>query len=445
MRAAIAGASDNGLSRLWVLGSNQYPAGIGLGKRRCNAPPALCRAQQRRRRLIRHAAGMARRRAHNLRTGWLVLQRAVSNGATARPAPELPKMPRKLGRRFVIGIALLLLNAVHVGAVDAQPADAAPLAHFQWVKTITLEDPNGVHPDGLLMAGIRSLDVDADGRLAIVDLQGMQALLFSPDGTLLALLDPSACHPGFEVRPFSALFAGDQSIFLSNAGPWGYRFTADGQCLGGVDPDFRIASWGFLDADAEGNLIGNYVYPDKQVIRRMAPDGKTIREVPLPSSSSPQTTLRMRRGGLFVDEEHVFYAGPVEPHILKMTHSDSIVARISHRTSWFRDIQQDLPDVQRNPAALMQAVGRVVGSTTLTNSIFELTDDIFMVQYSDASRGKAYQIFAKDGSLVAEEYGVEPAFEHGKDGLVYRVIYPDTDDTGEASNPHLEVYQYVAQ
>ena len=339
-------------------------------------------------------------------------------------------------------VVALVLHLTYVGPAGAQPADSVQLAHFQKVKTITLADPDAVHPGSLLIATIRHLDVAPDGRLLVVDMRGGQALLFDPDGKLLALLDPSLCHPGFEARSWSALFAGDQSIFLTNAGPWGYRFTSDGKCLGSVDPDFTAPGWGFLDNDAEGNLFGIYRFPDKQVLRHMTSDGKTIREVTLPPSRNPSAASKINMGGLFVDEEHIFYAGAVEPHELKMTLNDAIVARISHRTAWFRDASQDLPD--RESGEFMEAASNLFTSTTLVDRIFELTDQTLMVQYRNGRRGSGYQVFTKDGLLVAEELGVKHRFMYGKDGLVYRVVKPELDESGQLPNPYLEVYRFVA-
>ncbi len=113
---------------------------------------------------------------------------------------------------------------VCVNTTNAQPVE---LEHFQFVKAITLSDPDSVYPEPLLITEIKSLDVAADGRMLVVDRFGSPTFLFGPAGRLSAVLDPSVCHPGFAVRLVNAKFIGDQSIFLSNAGPWGYRFTSE--------------------------------------------------------------------------------------------------------------------------------------------------------------------------------------------------------------------------
>ena len=108
-----------------------------------------------------------------------------------------------------------------------------------------------VEPDTLLLGTIDHMDVDPDGRILVVDQRGKQILLFDSTGALHASLDPAACHPGFDFYPLSAHFGGDSFIFIQNAGPWGYRFTADGGCLGSADEDFRA----YADYDEIEHLI----------------------------------------------------------------------------------------------------------------------------------------------------------------------------------------------
>ena len=147
-------------------------------------------------------------------------------------------------------------------------------------------------------------------------------------------------------------------------------------------------------------------------------------------------------GGLIADKTHHFYAGPVEPHILKLTRDGKVVDRIAHRTSWFRDVSQDLPD-RGNLAAIMRASGRLSASNTRVIGLFELTDQIIMIQYSNADRGRGYQIFTKAGQFVAQELGIRVHFKYGASGLVYCVVQPDLDAGGDLPNPFIEVYQFI--
>lgn len=362
----------------------------------------------------------------------------VFQGVEAQQCWHLTDRCRTLGRRLNALWSLVLLM-VCVNITNAQPGE---LEHFQFVKAITLSDPDSVYPEPLLITQIRSLDVAADGRMLVVDWT-TQAFLFGPDGKLLAVLDPSVCHPGFEVRPVNAKFIGNQSIFLSNAGPWGYRFTSEGGCLGSVDPDFiMVVNPNALDTDAQGGLVSFDRYPDKQVVRRMDASGKLLQEYTLPASDYTKATNRIAMGGLIADKTHHFYAGPVEPHILKLTPDGEVVDRIAHRTSWFRDVTQDLSD-PGNLGGIIRASGRLRASSTLVSGLFELTDQFIMIQYTNGDRGQGYQIFTKAGQLVAQELGIRVHFQYGASGLVYRVVRPESDAWDDLSNHIIEVYQFI--
>ncbi len=376
--------------------------------------------------------------------GWLLRRMNDLRGIEAQQSWSLTGGHRTLGRRLFAPWSLVAL-VVCVDITVAQPAEPVELEHFRFVKAITLSDPESVSSEPLLIAQIKSLDVAADGRMLIVDMLGQQAFLFGPDGNLLSVLDPSVCHPGFEVRPVHAKFIGNQSIFLSNASPWGYRFTSEGGCLGSVDPDYiMVVNANALDTDAQGDLISFNRHLDKSVVRRMDASGKLLQEYTLPASDYPNATYGIGTGGLVADKTHHFYAGPVEPNILKLTPDGAVVDRIAHRTSWFRDVSQDMPDRSNNLAARMQASGRLWASSTVVTELFELTDQLLMIQYTNADRGRGYQIFTKEGQFIAQELGIQVSFKHGAGGLVYRVVQPDLDDRGELPNPYIEVYQFNA-
>ena len=314
--------------------------------------------------------------------------------------------------------------------------------NFQKVQNIILSDPNGVQSEELLISEINSLDIDSSGRILIVDLLGEQAFLFDSSGSLLAVLDPSSCHPGFEFRPVNAVFFKDRSIFLENAGPWGYRFTGEGKCLGDVHEDYTLAQVGFLDVDHRGNLVGLYRMPFASVIRYMSPEGETLREIELPASKFPNANSTIAMGGIVVDDTHIFYAGALETEILKISHEGTIESSFSHRHSWFQKASKDIPSQEPGRVPMLfQAAGDLFANSTLASSIFDLTNQMVMVQYSNPG-SIGYQVFTKEGIFVMEELGVSYRFKAARNGLVYRIVQPSIDETG-LPNPFIEVYRFV--
>ena len=353
---------------------------------------------------------------------------------------------RLAARCLVLFASTQSLHLVIALSAAAQAEPAEQLAHFEWVRTIALSDPDAVHPDTLLTGQIWSLDVDSDGRLLIVDLRAREVLLFDPEGKLLAVPDPVPCHPGFEAAPVNAKFVEDEAIFVSNAlSPLGYRFRPDGDCLGPVDPEYSlIVRYEFLDVGVQGSLFGVYQFPDRQVVRHMSSSGKTLHEFDLPPSRFPNAADRIAMGGLVADESHIYYAGVAEPHILKLTPDGNVAAELSERSAWFREVSKDLPNPGSGDIeAFLKASGSFHRNNTLAVNIFELTDGTIMVQYKDSSRGLGYQVFTKDGVLVAEELGVRVGFNYGRDALVYRVVQPSKDELAEIPNHSIEVYRFV--
>ena len=332
----------------------------------------------------------------------------------------------------ILLVGAILLVASMASSVRAQDTPASESKYFKMVGTVRFDKP-----DTLLIAAIDHIDVDPSGRWLITDRLGDQVLLFDSTGTLQASLDSSICHPGFTFSPDGAMFGPNGFIFVLNtSNHWGYRFTTDGKCLGSVDRDFVMPK--YFDIDPAGALYVAYDGPHWE-LRHMNATGKTLRELPLPQSKFPNASERFNGGGLIADGTHLFYASGPDTEILKFALDGTLLQRISARNSWFRSPSKDLPsDVSQLFEALKD------WSATSARIMFELTDQTLMIQYIHRERGTGYQVFTKDGKLVAEEFGLNYLFLHGEDGLVYRPYQLDLDSQGELPNPYLEVYRFVA-
>ena len=336
---------------------------------------------------------------------------------------------------LVLVIGVFLISAFPARYAWAQGAPPLELKYFKKEKTIRF-----AIPDSLLIGNIEHMDVDPAGRMLLTDWTGGQVLLFDSTGSLQASLDPTACHPGFPFRPFSARFGGDAFIFVQNSAPWGFRFTTEGGCLGSAHEDYSAQSW--FDVDPAGTLYGSFDYPDPvRILRRMSSTGETLQEFPMPQSQVPNATRRVGGGGFIADGEHLFYASAVEQDILKFSLDGTLVARISKHSSWFRFARKDLPgDIQ----GFMRKLGKWAEDTTHMEAFFELTGQTLLAQYINHKNEFGYQVYTKEGELVAEELGTGPfVFRHAEYGLAYRVFQPRSDGQGDGPNPILEVYRFV--
>ena len=334
-------------------------------------------------------------------------------------------------------LAIITILSIACFTPDIYAQDRPPLQfkHFERIDTIKFDDP-----DTLLIGFIEQVDVDSNGRLLVTDWIGKQTLLFDSTGTLQASLDPSTCHPAFPFDPTAAVFGNDEFIFVKNnsGGYSGYQFTAEGDCLARADRSF--SSPRFIDVDSEGMIYGAGAgHPSNRVLTRMNSAGKVLAEFPLPPVEFPNAEYRFDQGGLIADGTHIFYASAGTLDILKLDPDGTEIDRFSKRNSWFNSPNEDIPaDVRQLFEALKDHRG-----TTL-RSLFELTNQTIMVQYIDRHDGTGYQVFTKDGSLIAEEFGLNTLFLHGANGVVYIRDELDFDSRGELPNPVLEVYRFIS-
>ena len=235
------------------------------------------------------------------------------------------------------------------------------------------------------------------------------------------------------------MFGNDEFIFVKDRSPgyWGYQFTAEGACLGRADRSFSSPK--FIDIDPEGMMYGvGAGPPTKRMLTRMNSAGKVLAEFPLPPVEFPNAEHRFAQGGLIADGMHIYYASVGTLDILKLDANGTEVDRFSKRNSWFNSPNKDVPaDVRQFFEAMKDHRG-----TTIT-SLFELTDQTIMVQYIDRHNGTGYQVFTKDGVLIAEELGLNTQFLHGANGVVYILGQLDFDSRGELPNPTLDVYQFI--
>ena len=306
-------------------------------------------------------------------------------------------LARKRGACCALFIGALFMSASLVSYVRAQAKSPPDFKHFQMVKTIRFDNP-----DTLLIGTIDHMDVDPEGRILVVDWRGKQVLLFDSTGALQASLDPVACHPGFTFHPLTAHFGGYAFIFIQNSIPWGYRFTADGGCLGSVVEDF--VGDRFFDIDPAGTLYGSYPgLPDRtqRTLRRMSPSGETLEDYPMPPSKYPNATQGVVGGGLIADGEHLYYASAPERDILKFSLDGTLLDRISERSSWFRSPRQDLP---RDMQARLKEFGKWSEGTTTMMGLFELTDQMLMVYHSNDDRGAGTRSLPKTASWLLKSW-----------------------------------------
>ena len=338
--------------------------------------------------------------------------------------------------------ALLLLLTTHSSSTYGQASglsDFEPYVSAAFQKTRTIVFSGN---DTLLIGEISTIDAGNDGRLVITDRIGNQAILFGGNGTYIAHLDARRCNP--EVRFFiaGAKIRPDSQVLVLGTSPWGFLFDGNGICKSVMSIDFSGTRHNNLVLDGANKMIGLYHTGTGQVLRFMDGLGQRVGEVKLPRSPAPGVDFRWVGGGLAKTEKHI-YSATLSSALTQLDLEGRLVRKFEFRNPWFRQIKQDIPDpFDPDIPRLDRHLTRIVKNRSRVNNLLLLDRDLIMIQYRNADRGFGLQVFDDMGNLVTELLGGKGYFGYARNGLAYRVIQPDVDDSGFLPNPYLDVYEY---
>jgi len=322
-------------------------------------------------------------------------------------------------------------------------SDSVTFNHFfKPVRTVYLSED-------VLVGDVSSLDVNSEGGLLITDLRGNQVLLFDKTGRYLKTLSVEACHPGFNWNPIRAKFKPDGSIQITNNGPWGYRFSRDGDCVGGMDDGFRLPF--HFDFDGEGNIYGFYRRPDGYFIKKMNPMGRETSTF-AQDGRFKNFVVRMRVGGLAHDRQgFVYLALPHSPYVYKYDEHGNCLGALGQKPAYFRSLAEDIGDFTGNTGKIAEALFDKLEEISITLHLFLLDKDKLLIMYENQYKYRqkpdeeiGIVVMDLEGhSLMTIEMDKRAWFLLAKEGYVYRVVQPPPDQQGNVPNPALEVSQFI--
>lgn len=290
----------------------------------------------------------------------------------------------------------------------------------------------------VLIGAVSTLDIGKNGDLLIVDKVARKVWLFDRKGNFKKELRPEPCHPGFRMNPLDARYAGDRFILMTNAGPWGYRFKIDGTCLGGLHREFRAPMQLALD---DQGFIWAFYGERGGYLAQMDSSGKKLLQFDTVNEGFPNLIYRVHGGGIFATDAFVYYAGVADQKIYKYDGSGRLVQTIGRTPRRHRAPPRDLPPGVSKQ--LFRVVGEVMGQSTLTFGLFPLDENLIMLQYKHGREGFGFQVFDRQGRLLAEDFGMQYQLITAKEGRVYRVVQPELEADGALPNPFIEVYRYT--
>jgi len=308
----------------------------------------------------------------------------------------------------------------------------SPYEYFELDHTVQLSTE-------VLLSGIRSLEVAVNGDMLVYDQRHRAVALFDAYGSLIKNLDPTPCHPGFNMMPTGAVYVGS-GIFMMNSGPWGYRFDKKGRCVGPVDETFRPTA---LHAGTVGGEIWGF-YGSQGRIVRMDSLGGTISSFSAPPTEFAEMRDHVSEGELIVHSDTVYFASPIDFRIYRYLLDGEPVSAIGTEPPGYRRPPADYPE--QSSVQRLDSIGKILLSTSVTSGLDLLDKNLLMIQIRNPRESVRYFVYSEEGSLLAagQASDLSRPFHFAARGLAYHVATPEREDPdAEPVNPTVEVYRYV--
>jgi hypothetical protein len=309
------------------------------------------------------------------------------------------------------------------------------IAGFDWVRTITLDERVDI-------AEFSSIDIDAVGRMAMTDNILRKAYLFDADGKLSAALDPAACFPGYPFNPISIRFGWNSSLFLVNSGIWGFRFHADGRCIG-LPHDAFIAP-ASMTAAPGNTWIALYKTSTEARFLRLREDGLPIDTLSVQPLRRPVIDFRlMSQGVVHLSGGFAYATG---------SHATPSAVRNGRHETWSasitgaNEIRSDIRAVDStNPAALMAAMVRLRKENSMTLMLTRLDAEhilhVVSVPEADGSMNRALVVYRNDGMVASTAARSSLHVLGARHGHVYLL---ESEDRPSRSIQRIHVLMYRA-
>ncbi len=266
----------------------------------------------------------------------------------------------------------------------------------------------------LTLSDITTLLPITSGRFVISDQLQNRLLMIDTDGKLVKDMNPEACFPGFQLQPiqFQSLQNGD--LYLVNSGYSGFRFKADGSCIGLPDDTFRTPD--FISPTRYDGFVSQFKRPNDIQFVHMDDRGRTKSILFSQNYKHKNIDFRMMFGGHTLTANNLFFVMPSSTSLYRY---DGI------NVSEFAFRHRDAPSVQRDISSPMnlpelQAVfvekAMTVGVHTLDEGailqVISIPTDQPTVRY-------ALVVWDEDGNLLSSNSRTHQRVLAAQDGKLY--------------------------
>lgn len=287
----------------------------------------------------------------------------------------------------------------------------------------------------LKVGQIRFLDVDDNDNLIVSDFLRKEVFILSPNGKLIKTLNPDICTPGFHWSPVFANILNGQ-IYVINAGPWGYRFDREGNCLGKMDDNFLPPR--FLQSFSNNRILGYYALANDLSLKVMNEFGKAEYKFGVFPEEHKNFLTRFDAGGLVVDKFNNIYQMNVStPQIYKYNEQGKLIKVFNNYSNNFITLDRD---INNSSAELINEIKRIQ-NVSWAEKLFLLTENILLVKLRHPQNKYGLLLIDLDGELACEkEYEIEENLLYAKNGRLYFISDQIVNDN-QYLNPKITIYK----
>ena len=261
-----------------------------------------------------------------------------------------------------------LLNLVLISTFFVSVSAMAQPTELVEIKKVKI-------PEELFLSSFLELDIQ-DKRILISDNSLNQVLLFT--GKQWKVLDPEECHPGFWFKPIQAKFGGNDEIFITNSGIWGFRFKKNGDCVGAVEKGVKF----FTPEDFYygTDIIGINKDFTQTNINAWGKNGQEIETVFSVLNKFPNAEYRFK-GAIFEDKSSIYFIKALEPIIYTFNRETKQLVNNEFDFKFFKPIKSDISSDVNNPG-FFKEVGKIIKNNSVIYGLYQLNSNSGIVLFN---------------------------------------------------------------
>jgi len=326
----------------------------------------------------------------------------------------------------VIGISKLMLVLPFTLALNHEVHSQTDLgASFRHIRSFSI-------PNELALSDITTLLPIPNGRFVITDQLQNRLLMLDSRGVLIKDMNPKSCFPGFDLQPIHFQSLKNGEFFLVNSGYGGFRFKADGTCIGLPDDSFRTPD--FVAPTRYDGFVAQYKRPSDIQFVYMNDRGNSVDTLFSFNYKHRHVDFRMMFGGHSLTSSNLFFVMPSSTSLYRYD-------GIGVKEFVFR--HRDAPAVQRDIASPMNLpeLQTMFVEKAMTVGVHTLDEGIILqvvsIPTDQPTVRYALVVWDEDGNILSSNSRTHQRVLAAQDGKLY------TLQTGKSErDPDFTVHIY---